>query len=108
MATLREFLDKEDFDWDTGRIIPDKDEVFAATTKEWAVFIRRLEDMKDTHEIISFCIEPNEPCEWCDVNDGAWCATYDGRMIALDNEGSPETLLAENWSFCPNCGRRLK
>jgi len=60
-----------------------------------------------TDEVITLRIEPTEPCEWCDVNDGAWCATYDGRMIALDNEGSPETLLAENWSFCPNCGRGL-
>ncbi|MDY0175076.1 MAG: hypothetical protein RBR62_07790 [Bacteroidales bacterium] len=58
-------------------------------------------------EYVTFREEPTEPCEWCDVNDGAWCATYDGRMIALDNEGSPETLLAENWSFCPNCGRGL-
>ena len=58
-------------------------------------------------EVVTFREEPTEPCEWCDVNDGAWCATYDGRMIALDSEGSPETLLAKNWSFCPNCGRGL-
>lgn len=70
---------------------------------------RRDAGMTESHDIV--LVELKEvagPCEWCDVNDGAWCATYDGRMIALDNEGSPETLLAENWSFCPNCGRRLK
>ncbi len=72
--------------------------------------VRRCpEDVFDSRrdELVTLRIEPTEPCEWCDVNDGAWCATYDGRMIALDNEGSPETLLAENWSFCPNCGRSL-
>lgn len=59
------------------RIIPDKDEVFAATTKEWAVFIRRLEDMKDTHEIVTLRIEPTEPCERCEFYDHLplcpWC-----------------------------------
>ena len=62
---------------------------------------------KKDEVVVELSPRPSKPCEWCDVNDGAWCATYDGRMIALDNEGSPETLLAENWSFCPNCGRRL-
>ena len=80
------------------RIIPDKDEVFAATTKEWAVFIRRLEDMKDTHEIISFCIEPTEPCEWC-------ICVY---SITPIKHKQPLPVADFGAHFCPNCGRSLK
>lgn len=92
------------------RIIPDKDEVFAATTKEWAVFIRRLEDMKDTHEIISFCIEPTEPCEYCRGNakelvdgDTTIFINHEDKVFYADWGGSD--YLA--WEYCPMCGRRL-
>ena len=88
------------------RIIPDKDEVFAATTKEWAVFIRRLEDMKDTHEIISFCIEPTEPCEFCRDPDDLIVARYKPRK-----PGDPDPMMvaveALDPELCPMCGRRL-
>ena len=66
-----------------------------------------LYDGNDDCELVVLREEPTEPCEWCGVNDGAWCETYHGRMVAIDNEGYPETLLAENWTFCPNCGRSL-
>lgn len=31
-----------------------------------------------------------------------------GEINRFHSEGSPETLLAKDWSFCPNCGRSLK
>ena len=41
-------------------------------------------------------------CEWCEGG------IHYGEINCFHSEGSPETLLAENWSFCPNCGRSLK
>ena len=77
-------------------------------TREGAEIDIREELNSEKYEPVTLRIEPTEPCEWCGVNDGAWCETYHGRMVAIDNEGYPETLLAENWTFCPNCGRRLE
>lgn len=53
-------------------------------------------------EVVTFREEPTEPCEWCE--GGMHC----GEINRFHSEGSPETLLAKNWSFCPNCGRRLR
>ena len=63
-----------------------------------ALFIRRLEDMKDTHEIISFCIEPTEPCEWCSC-------VY---SITPRKHKQPLPVADFGAHFCPNCGRSLK
>lgn len=53
-------------------------------------------------EVVTFREEPTEPCEFCGV-------TYWGEMNSKDEniyEGW-ETLMAGEWSFCPNCGRGL-
>lgn len=55
-----------------------------------------------TDEVITLRIEPTEPCEFCGV-------TYWGEMNSKDEniyEGW-ETLMAGEWSFCPNFGRGL-
>ena len=42
--------------------------------------------------------EPTEPCEWCE--------TFRGEMIT-PSYAFELTLDADDWHFCPNCGRRL-
>ncbi len=56
---------------------------------------------RSREEIINLRIEPTEPCEWCE--------TYGGEMIAPSDDlyAFECALDAEDWSFCPNCGRRL-
>lgn len=53
-------------------------------------------------KVVILNLEPEVPCEWCEGG------MHYGEINRFHSEGSPETLLAENWSFCPNCGRSLK
>jgi len=53
-------------------------------------------------EVVTFREEPTEPCEWCE--------TYGGEMIAPSDDlyAFECALDAEDRSFCPNCGRKLR
>ncbi len=67
--------------------------------------VRRCpEDVFDSRrdELVTLRIEPTGPCEWCE--------TYGGEMIAPSDDlyAFECALDAEDWSFCPNCGRSLK
>ncbi len=61
----------------------------------------RSEQLNVDLEVITLRVEPTEPCEWCE--------TYGGEMIAPSDDlyAFECALDAEDWSFCPNCGRRL-
>ena len=56
----------------------------------------------DQYEIVTLRVEPTEPCEWCE--------TYGGEMLSpSDDLYAYECALdAEDWQFCPNCGRSLE
>ena len=63
--------------------------------------VRRCpEDVFDSRrdELVTLRIEPTEPCEVCE--------TFRGEMIT-PSYAFELTLDADDWHFCPNCGRRL-
>lgn len=50
--------------------------------------------------------EPTKPCEWCD-----WDGKYSEGSLKqkkLWTGGAVDVLPLLDWTYCPNCGRRLK